>query len=1184
MRFSILSLLVWLLFDESSSAFPTMHRLLRRHSLGGHLYARQSSDAASSIKLQSFQQKLTELNGGQEINVKSPKQVSQAIFGTFQSTSRQALLRASLDEKRRTMATLVLEIRELSCKIDQQDEGSTEEITPYSGLAEEDDVEQLNIISPPRQLSSTKSSYDLHVEALFDSKCSKIDIVWKEPMLKLTKPSARNMVFQFAPDCPMGYNPLASPLGVTSSTATLTAGKQGSLLHYCREQKERYSHCVILTRVGDFYEAFGVDAALLVEHCGLNPMGGKGRAGCPVRNVQATLDDLTQFGYSVAVLEEVSETDSQRGPSKAKSGLKARMLGQIVSPANPTYLHDLLLEDNGILFNAPASRPHVAILSQMRGATYLEVNVEERSIHVSSGLTPEAVACRIMAYPPAEPVVYVGSSKPNFKARTVSLPPSLLPEKEPEKGLLRQLLQHIEGEELPLEAFRWVPSQQNGANPLYVETASQLGLMKDPSIPSLIDCILPESAPAATKRFLRKWLLVPPPIPVSESMATVVHHLKEEGGALPPLSVPPVGKIVALLRAGQASAEVYGDLLAAIDATLQSLDILKQLKGPFMLLLQHESGIASSVESLKERCKEASNLMEEIISPIHHVHGKGEDPISDYGDLVPRGFFERNEASWRGRVQSASHAYERVDEKAMALTMAVAADLWGAKEANIKDMIEAATGKKSPIVQDIFNNLFAVKQKPTVDNEKEYFNPKDRFGKLIGNRYTTKRVQSALSEYVEACEEACQAVTVALANLSHRLCDEGHLPAIIQAAHFNLILSTASHHAAKANTLGWSMAKIYDRASEPTLTDTAGCFIGVWPYWMDKTEAISNSFNADGMFLLTAPNMSGKSTLMRSTAAAALLANCGLCAPLSAGSAIRRFDNIFVRGASADVPIENKSAFGAEMGDIAALLRSCGRDSLVFVDELGRGTSPRDGTCIAAAVLETMSVAGISGIFATHLHDIMDLPLLGWDRIRKKRMAIEGNDTGDDNYSWTYKLEDGVCTESLALVTAARFGLPHGVLSRAASFTEILDSHDDLTSQDGLTSQPAGKMHVEKAKGLDDACQLIFCSDTVMRIPPGWRSPSCLEGTSCVYILELIESPNCVRFYVGETDSMGKRLEQHRAKGGAWSEATAAAFAVPGGKTQARNMESLAIQRLAQAGFNLISISDGRAIRPAGRL
>ena len=165
---------------------------------------------------------------------------------------------------------------------------------------------------------------------------------------------------------------------------------------------------------------------------------------------------------------------------------------------------------------------------------------------------------------------------------------------------------------------------------------------------------------------------------------------------------------------------------------------------------------------------------------------------------------------------------------------------------------------------------------------------------------------------------------------------------------------------------------------------------------MDRSEAVSNSFDLDGLFLLTAPNMSGKSTLMRATAAAALLSNCGLCAPLGPSSAIQRFDNIFVRGASADVPTEGKSAFGAEMGDIAALLRSCGERSLVFVDELGRGTSPKDGTCLAGAVLEAMAEAGMSGVFATHLHDVLNLPLKGLDRIAMKRMAIQERQNGDD--------------------------------------------------------------------------------------------------------------------------------------------------------------------------------------------
>jgi DNA mismatch repair ATPase MutS len=104
---------------------------------------------------------------------------------------------------------------------------------------------------------------------------------------------------------------------------------------------------------------------------------------------------------------------------------------------------------------------------------------------------------------------------------------------------------------------------------------------------------------------------------------------------------------------------------------------------------------------------------------------------------------------------------------------------------------------------------------------------------------------------------------------------------------------------------------------------------------------------------------------MRSTAAAALLISSGLCAPVLNGSFIRQMSSLFVRPASADIPMENKSAFGAEMGDVASLLRTCDGNSLVFVDEIGRGTSPKDGASLAGAILEHMTEAGMSGMFAT---------------------------------------------------------------------------------------------------------------------------------------------------------------------------------------------------------------------------
>ena len=80
-------------------------------------------------------------------------------------------------------------------------------------------------------------------------------------------------------------------------------GKKTLLLETL-EWKLQHPTKVLLVRVGEFYEAWGIDATLLVEHCGLNPMGDKVRAGCPWRNLQQTLDGLTRNGLTVAVYEE----------------------------------------------------------------------------------------------------------------------------------------------------------------------------------------------------------------------------------------------------------------------------------------------------------------------------------------------------------------------------------------------------------------------------------------------------------------------------------------------------------------------------------------------------------------------------------------------------------------------------------------------------------------------------------------------------------------------------------------------------------------------------------------------------------------------------------------------------------------------------------------------------------------
>ena len=83
-----------------------------------------------------------------------------------------------------------------------------------------------------------------------------------------------------------------------------------------------------------------------------------------------------------------------------------------------------------------------------------------------------------------------------------------------------------------------------------------------------------------------------------------------------------------------------------------------------------------------------------------------------------------------------------------------------------------------------------------------------------------------------------------------------HIPTIVQAAHANLILSSAFHHARKANSLGWNCATVYE-ASDPQekYRDTAAQLENLWPYWMDRSTAVTNTFKMKDLFLLTAPNM-----------------------------------------------------------------------------------------------------------------------------------------------------------------------------------------------------------------------------------------------------------------------------------------------------------------------------------------
>lgn len=150
-----------------------------------------------------------------------------------------------------------------------------------------------------------------------------------------------------------------------------------------------YVDVFLFDRCGEFYEALGFDACMLVEYANLNPMAPRSdtvpRAGCPIMNLRQTLDQLTHQGFSVCIVEEV------QGP-QAKGQLKERFVAGHAHPGSP-YVYGLVSADVDLEFPEPV--PVMGISRTRRGYCLISVLEMMHSFSVEDGLTEEAVVAKL---------------------------------------------------------------------------------------------------------------------------------------------------------------------------------------------------------------------------------------------------------------------------------------------------------------------------------------------------------------------------------------------------------------------------------------------------------------------------------------------------------------------------------------------------------------------------------------------------------------------------------------------------------------------------------------------------------------------------------------------------------------------------------------------------------------------
>lgn len=243
--------------------------------------------------------------------------------------------------------------------------------------------------------------------------------------------------------------------------------------------------------------------------------------------------------------------------------------------------------------------------------------------------------------------------------------------------------------------------------------------------------------------------------------------------------------------------------------------------------------------------------------------------------------------------------------------------------------------------------------------------------------------------------------------------------------------------------------------------------------FIDNDTYLDNGNNR--IAIITGPNMAGKSTYMRQTALIVLMAQIGGFVPATSAR-IGIVDRIFTRVGASDDLASGQSTFMVEMNEVANILRNATSNSLLVLDEIGRGTSTFDGLSIAWAVVEHISnprLLGAKTLFATHYHELTELEGK-LNNVHNYCIAVK--EKGDD-IVFLRKIVKGGADKSYGIQVAKLAGVPDSVIDRAKEIVEELIANDITAGTRKLVVDNSSRKKKEKLDEVDLAQMSLF--DTV---------------------------------------------------------------------------------------------------------
>ncbi|MCA8915644.1 MAG: DNA mismatch repair protein MutS [Planctomycetes bacterium] len=324
-------------------------------------------------------------------------------------------------------------------------------------------------------------------------------------------------------------------------------------------------------------------------------------------------------------------------------------------------------------------------------------------------------------------------------------------------------------------------------------------------------------------------------------------------------------------------------------------------------------------------------------------------------------------------------------------------------------------------------------------------------------RYITPELKDHESRILNAEKRILALETQLFSELRDEL--TSHTARLIASARLVALVDALTGLAQVANERGWCRPALDDsttlrlvQARHPVLEQS-----------LDPGKCVPNDALLEDnvtMAVVTGPNMAGKSTYVRTVALCVLLAQSGSFVPAKQ-AVIGAVDRIFTRLGSADDIGKGQSTFMVEMAETANILNHATSQSLIVLDEVGRGTSTFDGVSIAWAVSEfLLRTVKARTFFATHYHELTQLALQ-FDGVTNLNVVVR---EWNDELIFLHQIAEGGADRSYGIHVAKLAGIPAGVVTRASAILGKLEADSPVLSGRALKGEPAGGPKLKRPK------------------------------------------------------------------------------------------------------------------------